>query len=393
MNTDQDDDSDYTVALIRGDPLFRLQRAVGLIPRHGLGLVRRAVLAAMFTWLPIVVWAWWRGHIFGSTLDEPLLQHYGVHVRCLVAIPLLIIADGVANAVSLRLLPQFVRAGIVADDDKFHQVVRDMARLRDRTLPWVFIAGIVVTWLYLQPLAQQAHDLKWAVDPPASGSMGFGGWWYLYVARPVYVTLILAWVWRIVLLTVLMVRVSRLPLSLVPTHPDRQAGLGFLTAVPGAFSLVILALSSVLASGWAHNVMFHEVTLNSLRLPAAGFVVIVLIVFLAPLLVFTPALARTRRFAKLEYSALVARHGRAVRERWINGQPVVDAQPLLEAPEIGPVADTISMYDAVARISPLPVGRTSLLAVLIPAIIPMIVVVTLRIPIRDMVLSLLKALT
>jgi hypothetical protein len=39
------------------------------------------------------------------------------------------------------------------------------------------------------------------------------------------------------------------------------------------------------------------------------------------------------------------------------------------------------------------VGRTSLLAVLVPAIVPMIVVVALRIPIKDMVLSLLKALT
>jgi hypothetical protein len=82
-----------------------------------------------------------------------------------------------------------------------------------------------------------------------------------------------------------------------------------------------------------------------------------------------------------------------VRERWINGRPVVEDEPLLQAPEIGPVADTIAMYDAVARIRPLPVGRTSLLVVLIPAIIPMLVVVTLRIPVREIILSLLKALT
>ncbi len=394
-NDDLEDgnDSGHAISLIRGDPLFRLQRAIGLIPPQGLGLVRRAVFAALVTWLPIAIWAWWRGHVFGSTIDEPLLQHYGVHVRCLVAIPLLIFAEGMASAVSRRLLPQFVRAGIVSEDDAFHQVVRDMARLRDRTLPWVFIAGVVVAWIVLEPASHQAHDLLWAVDPPPAGGMGFGGWWYLYVVRPVYITLVLAWIWRLLLLTVLMFRVSRLPLSLVPTHPDRQAGLGFLAAVPGAFSLVILALSSVLASGWAHNVMFHEVTLLQLRIPAAAFLVLTTTVFLAPLLVFAPALARTRKFARLEYSALVARHGRAVRERWINGKPVVEDEALLSAPEIGPVADTISMYDAVARMRPLPVGRTSLLSVLVPAIVPMFVVVALRIPIKDVFLSLLKAIT
>lgn len=41
----------------------------------------------------------------------------------------------------------------------------------------------------------------------------------------------------------------------------------------------------------------------------------------------------------------------------------------------------------------MPVGRTRLLFVLAPAIIPMIVVVTLRIPVKELVLSLLEALT
>ena len=84
---------------------------------------------------------------------------------------------------------------------------------------------------------------------PATPSFGFGGWWYLYVARPVYVALVLAWFWRLLLTTRMMFKISRLPLSLVPTHPDRLGGLGFLASIPGAFSLVILALSSVLAAG------------------------------------------------------------------------------------------------------------------------------------------------
>jgi hypothetical protein len=384
---------DSAISLIQDDALYRVQRAIGLIPPSGLGVARRAVLYTLITWLPIAVWAWLHGHAMAGSLDEPLFRHFGVNVRCLLAIPLLIVADATAHGVSLRLIPQFVRAGIVADDEAFHAVLERARRARSRTLPWVIIAGLVIGWVVLAPSLLQQHDLLWAVDDPATHHIGFGGWWYLYVARPVYVALVLAWLWRLFLLTRFMFYMSRLPLSLVPTHPDRLGGLGFLQAVPGAFALVILALSSVLSAGWAHDVKYHEMSLEALRLPAAGFLVLLLLLFFAPLLVFLPALVQARRAGKLEYAALVALHGRAVRERWINGRPVVDAKALLEAPEIGPVADTISMYDAVARMRPVPVGRVSLMSVLVPAIIPMLVVIALRIPIKDLLLTLLKALT
>ena len=45
------------------------------------------------------------------------------------------------------------------------------------------------------------------------------------------------------------------------------------------------------------------------------------------------------------------------------------------------------MYDAVERMRPVPVDKTSLFAVLVPAIIPMILVVALRVPVKDMILS------
>lgn len=54
-------ESEFEISLVRDDPLFRLQRRLRLIPAEGLGLVRRAVLFALLTWLPIAVWAVVRG--------------------------------------------------------------------------------------------------------------------------------------------------------------------------------------------------------------------------------------------------------------------------------------------------------------------------------------------
>jgi hypothetical protein len=380
------------LSLVRGDALFRLQRTIGLIPRDGLGVVRRAVFYALLAWLPIAVWALTRGRALDGALDESLLAHYGVTVRCLVAIPLLILAEGVAHGVTHRLLPQFLHAGLVRDEAAFRRVIEGVAALRDRTLPWVIIAGLVVGWTVLGPRVHQPHELLWAVETPVQTQLGVGGWWYLYVARPIYVTLVLAWLWRVALLVVLMRRLARLDLALVPTHPDRRGGLGFLAGLPVAFAPVALALSAVISSGWAHDVMYHGTTLASLRAEAAGFVVVIVATFLAPLFAFVPLLSRTRKRAVLDYAALVGRHGRAVHERWIEGRRTTAHDDLLGAPEIGPVADTHALYESAARMQALPIDRRSVLAVLVPVVVPMVVVAALQIPLKTLLLSVLKAL-
>jgi hypothetical protein len=211
------------------------------------------------------------------------------------------------------------------------------------------------------------------------------------VVRPVFFALVLAWVWRIALLGVLLARLARLELSLVPTHPDRTGGLGFLENLPAAFSLVALALSSVAAARWAHEVVYHAVTVRSLAPPMGALLGVLLALFLGPLLVFAPPLAAAKRRALLDYGVLVGEHGRRVRRRWIEGARVPE-DGLLDAPEIGPVADTVALYDAVQAMRPLPLGRRALLSILVPAALPLLVVLALRVPLKTLLLGLLKTL-
>ncbi|GIK86967.1 MAG: hypothetical protein KJ018_07650 [Burkholderiales bacterium] len=381
------------LSLVHGDPAYRLHRAVGLVPAGGLGVGRRAVFYALLTWLPIAAWAFMRGRLAGGAGDDPLLAHFGVHVRCLVAVPLLILAEKFLHDVTLRILPQFLRAQIVTDEAPYLRVVASVARLRDSAAPWAVIAGLAVAWCLLASFGPWPHEVVWAAEGNADGPLGFGGWWYLYVARPVYVTLVLACIWRLVLVTLLTSRLGRLDLSLVPTHPDRVGGLGFLAPLPAAFAPAVLAMSAVLAASWGHGVVYHDVALASLRLEAAAFLALILAALLAPLAMFAPVLVRTKRRALLDYAALVERHGRAVHARWIERTPAAHDADLLAAPEIGPVADTAAIYEAVARMRMAPITMASVLAVLVPAVIPMLLVVASKIPLKTLLLSLARALT
>ena len=374
------------------EPPLRLQRAAHLAPPSGLGVIRRAVFFALLTWVPIALWAWARGRfLHAATPGEPLLQHYGVHVRCLVAIPLLIIGEATLHTAALRYFPQFITSGLVNDSARptFEATIHTVRRWRDASLPWLAILGTALAWTLVDRAANHADEMSWAVD--ATGSLGFGGVWFAYVVRPIFLTLLLGWLWRIVLLVVLFSKIARLNLSFVASHPDRAGGVGFIERLPAAFAPVGLALSAMIASHWAHTIVHHGQTLPSLRLPAATFAVVWSLLMIAPLVPLTPALLRAKLAALPSYSAVVAEQGRAIRRRWIDGTTKVEG-PLLEPEGIGVAADAATMYGQVRAMRTMLISKISLVAILVPIAVPMLVVVALQIPIKTLLLGLVKTL-
>jgi hypothetical protein len=386
-------DPELALSFVRDDWPFRMLRKLGLVPATGLGVVRRAVFFTLLAWLPLAIWAWQAKRALPGAPGEPLLQHFGVQVRCLIAIPLLILAQAFAHKTTTRLIPWFEKSGVVPEGKRgdFERIVRGVHRLRNATLPWVLILGLVGAWTALGPVVREGEELNWAMES-ASGPphVGFGGWWFLFVARPIYITLVLGWLWRLALLTLLFRRTAKLGLDLVPTHPDRTGGLGFIERFATMFAPVAFVLSAVLASHWAHQVVYHDLPVQSLKVPAGVFLVLTLVLFLAPLFAFAGSLAAAKKRAELEYGALVGRHGNLVRKRWILKEPLADAS-LLEAPEIGPVADTISLFQAVKAMRPMPVGKPSLLAIGLPALVPILVVFAIKVPLREVLTKLLHA--
>jgi len=377
--------------LTRGDLLFRLQRSLGLIPENGLGLVRRALFWTALGWLPIAVWAIVTLRALPGIAAEPLLAHFGIHARLLVAVPLLVLAEGPANAATAQLLRHFIVAGVVPDAGRaaYVEAVQRATRWRDAAWPWlVMLAVAVALGTYSQTIAR-SHEVDWAGD--GSLGFGFGGYWYLYVGRTIFLTLVLGWIWRIGLLAGLLASIARLDLALVPSHADRTGGLGFLQRLPAVFAPLALALAIVLASRWAHDAVYHGLALQSVKVEMLVFVALCVAVFSAPLLFFHGPLKRARARALLDYGALVGRQGRLVHARWIEGASLKD-EPLLDAPELGPVADVNALYEAVRAMRTVPLGKASVMPVALAAALPMLAVLALQVPVAALLKRLVHAI-
>jgi len=384
------DTESFDINLVRLGPLFRCQRRIRLIQSdQELNIGRRIFIAILVTWVPVMLLAAGQGQLVEHA--DPLLRHFGVHSRCLIAIPLLIVAEGLAQRFIPLIVGEFVNRGLVGEAElpAFRQCVENAKRLLDSKLAFLVIMGLLVFGVAntVTHIAD-AHETVWAMQQGQDlGSLGWAGWWFILVSRPVYTLLLLGWIWRVVCLFAFFHAVSKLDLKLAPTHADKVGGLGFLEEAVAIFMPVALASSVVLASNWAHNVLYHDVHVASLKPLTAVYLILVLGIFLSPWLAFSSKLKKFRRESILAYGALLARHGQSVHRRWIDGEDLQDA-PLLSAPELGPVADVSSLFDVVQGIRTIPLRKKAIVQLLVAALLPLLAVYAIEIPIPQLLKQL-----
>ena len=170
-----------------------------------------------------------------------------------------------------------------------------------------------------------------------------------------------------------------------------MGGLGFLQKLPKAFILVTLAMSAVLASRWVHDSLYHQIALDTLKLPLLSFAVLWGLTVVAPLFVFTAKMISTRKKAMRQYSALLSEHGRLVHQKWILGQNIGE-RGILDSPELGPSADIETIYAAVKKMSLIPIGKSCIMPIIVPIALPMIIVAATQIPLLKILTTLFKAI-
>lgn len=390
--SDRDDGLDFS--LVRGGPFFKLQRALGLVSGRGLGAPRRTLALVAFTWLPVAGGALAIGRALPGAAGESLLQHFGVHVRCLLALPLLLGAAAFADRWLPALLRYFVDSGLVSGSEQagFRDAVRAAERLRDSRWGDLALITLVVVLTFANLNAPLfAHEVAWAVtEQGGTEQLALAGYWYLLVSRPITLLLVLTWLWRIAVLYVLFRGIARLDLQLVAIHPDRAAGLGFLDLLPPIVAPVALAFSAVIAAQLAHEVLYHGVHVSSLQPVAAAWLVVALVVFLSPLLPFALRLARMRRAERLRYGDLLGEHGRLFAARWFARAP--GDESLLGAQDISAATDAVALYQAVETLRPMPFGLRGVLPLAAAILLPWVPVFAIEIPLKDLLLRILKGL-
>jgi len=384
-------------SLVLGGPLFQLFRRAHL-SGEALELARRRVLfISCVAWLPLLVLSAFAGQVEGGGVKVPFLYDVETHVRFLIALPLLIGAERLAHLQIRPVVSQFLERGIVAGLPQFKAAVDSTMRLRNSMVGEVALLALVYTlglWVWRSQTALETATW-YAIPQDTQTRLTPAGYWYVLVSLPLFQFILLRWYLRFFLWFWFLWRVSRLDLRLVAIHPDRAAGLGFLTRSTQAFVPVLLAQGAALAGVIASQVLYAGHSLMEYKVEAAGFLAFFVAVALSPLLVFMPQLARVRREGLAAFGALASRYVAGFEDKWMRGGMRAGASAddaLLGSSDIQSLADLGNSYGVVTEMRFVPFGLKDVIALAVPAAAPFLPLLLTVFSFEELAAQLLKVL-
>jgi|SRR5579863_4687452 len=362
-------------SLVEGDPLFELQRAAHLVGgRHR--VLPRALALVVIGYVPPVALALVFGVARGALVP--------LHTRFLIAIPILLWAEGFVDSRVRSAVASFTARGLVkpADLSRFQSIVAESERLHHSVRMAVVLVAIAFGisslggFVGLTPHLTAGTTAQSHAQTTATTAIE---WWVAFLSLPLFRIVLLQWVWRWAVWAILMTRTSRLDLALEPAHPDLAGGLGFLEQAAISFLCLQVATGAVIAGRLATKML-------PVREEIAGFTVITLVMVLGPLALFSAQLFRAKRRGELSYGELASRHNRLFGQRWFGGQ---SPEPLGD-PSFSSLADLGTSYGAISRMRPLPIGRLTLILLVAVCLAPAIPALLVGVPLNDMLVRVVK---
>lgn len=346
-------------SLVLGGPLFQLYRRMHL-SGDALELQRRRVLViTLFAWLPLLFLSVLGGHALGGDIRIPFLRDIEAHIRFLVALPALIIAELEVQIRVSPLVRRFVERGIVVTEDlpAYHKAVNSALRVRNSVAAEVLLLVLVYTlgqWIWRSQVAMKGAT--WYATPDATHlNLTLAGYWLALVSIPIFQFILLRWYMRLAIWFWFLWRVSRLNLHLTAAHPDRAGGIGFLGSVSYAFGPILFAQGALVAGLIASRVLYDGQSLLSFKMEAAAWICLFELVILGPLTMFIPRLARIKREGSAEYGLLANRYIFGFESKWIKGTNT-ETNELLGTGDIQSLADLGNSYSFVRQMRLVPFG-------------------------------------
>ena len=347
----------HDFSLVLGGPLFQLLRRTHLEGDHLELLYRRILITSLLAWLPLLLLVM-LGPSAGSVGRFFFLRDVETHVRFLIALPVLIAAEFLVHLRTRPVVSAFIERHIVLPQDQplFDRAINRAIRLRNSAVLEVGLLLFVYTvglWIWHTRVALPTPT--WYGTPADRWNLTPAGYWYVFVSIPLVQFILVRWYVRLFIWFRFLWQVSRINLNLIPIHPDRCAGLGFLGKSAYAFGPILFAQGAMLGGVVASRVLYGGESLQGFKLQIGGFIVFFVVAILAPLLMFTPKLARAKRKGLAEYGLLAQKYVENFQQKWVPGNSDTSDE-LLGTGDIQSLADLGNAYAVVREMRPVPFG-------------------------------------
>ena len=381
-------------SLVLGGPLWQMLRKARLDDDAGSLVARRMLLASGIVWLPLLVFCAIDGTLLGG-VDIPFLPDIETHARFLVGLPLLILAELVVHLRLRPIVAQFVERGLIpaASMERFIAALRSAMAWRNSWPVEIALIALVYTLGYYIRLEYfELEASTWyATVGTSRAELTTAGFWFTYVSNPVLQFIMVRWAYRLLIWARFLWQVSRIGLDLIPTHPDRNGGLGFLAGSAYAFAPILSALGAGV-SGMVANRIFHQgASLAAFKLEIVVLVALGILLLMGPLLVFAPGILAAQRRGLREYGAFTAEYMRAFDRRWLRAEDR-DDQELLGSGDIQSLADIGNAFTVIREMKGIIVSRAMITQLAVATLLPFVPLVFTMFPLEQLLDQIIGAI-
>lgn len=361
---------------------------------------RRILILIGVTWLPLLILSAFEGTLIGNKVDLVLLEDFKPHVRFLLTLPLLIIADTVIDPLISTVIQNLDNSGVLAKKDgaKFQRALDALSQRKESFWADVIIIGITASfiWTYsldLYELYAETKFTSWTyIKVGAEYQFTLAGYWILMVSTPLLLVLLFRWFWRFGLWIVFMYRVSRIELKLQASHADLSGGIGILKHSANAFVFLFLVFGTMLSVSIAQEIATSDFTLVDSRFIVLGFIVTSVLLVSIPLLFFSGQLAKEKIQGREFYERLGYRLSRAFREKWGNHEDPTTGEDLLKTVDSSSLTDYNAVFDTVNGMRIIPMDLKHYLIQVGLLLLPFVPLVFIELSITDIIKLLVDSL-
>jgi hypothetical protein len=372
---------------LQGGPVHWLGCRLGLV--KGTNTFPLGLALGLFTWGIMMVFVL----INGMFLKAFSITYIGAHVRLAIAIPLLFLAETWVLPRMSEFIRNIVDSGMVKEKD-LPELSRDIRRIEKLKDFWMLEIFFVLVAIIL-PMILRLPGMTGAQESIEKLAVHGSIWtkiWYTSFCLPLFRYLILRWLWYLILWWYFLWRVQKLELNLIPTHPDRSAGLGYLEVVQMHFAPLIVASSAIFATAFAENISSGVMKFEALYHLVPTVILIYAVLFICPLYIFSGKLWQTKIKGLNEYMVMAHHYVDAFDRKWLRGQnPTGEEQ--LGTGDIQSLADLNNSVSIIGDMRIIPTSRKLIVSFAITSIIPMLPLLLLKYPLLQIVGALLNILS
>lgn len=363
-------------------------------------IMRKIFLFVSITWIPLLILTLLDGTALSNQIKIPFLYDFVTYTKFLVTLPLLFVAESFIKFLTGKSINYFVDSDLIRKEnfDEYEEHVNKYRNLINSRK--VELVLLILTVLYLTNyemfFKSFGNVTSWKYALTDDSKLTFAGYWYTFISFPVTQFLIFRVIWKFLIWSRFLWKVSRMDLNLSFCDPDRAGGLSFLGPSQLSFGILGFAQAASFSAQIADKVIYSGIPFDDFKQTIIITIPLITLLYLFPLFFFTKKLSNLKVRGILDYGILAHKYGKMFENKWIytkdrqknNEDNNNDDEPLLGTGDIQSLADLGGSFEKIEEIRLVPFSLKSAILMLLFIAFPFLPLATLIVPLPDILKGL-----